>query len=303
MLPFRLTITAAQRQELQRRLKTAEQLGNLRVVKWILALFAVAHEHSVAHAAHVLNLCVAQVERYVGRFLIYGVKGVCFDKPTGRKAKLTKEQKQELAALIDAGPEQAGFSGACWRSPMIQQLILTRFGVSYSVFYIAELLKNFGFSFQKARFVSAHLDELKRREWQQKTWPEILRLARQQQALLLLGDEASFPQWGTLCYTWARTGQQPAVKTSGKRQSYKVFGLIDYFTGRFFYRATSEKVESTAYRAFLHQVLAQTGQFIVLVQDGARYHHQCRDAAVLCCTGRTAQGLSVAQLLAGLQSD
>ena len=41
---------------------------------------------------------------------------------------------------------------------------------------------------------------------------------------------------GQLTYTWARRGQQPKVKTSGKRKGYKVFGLIEYFTGRFFYQ-------------------------------------------------------------------
>jgi hypothetical protein len=68
-----------------------------------------------------------------------------------------------------------------------------------------------------------------RQEWCTTTWPHILRLAKARQALLLFGDEASFPQWGTLTYTWARRGQQPTVKTSGKRKGYKVFGLIDYF--------------------------------------------------------------------------
>ncbi|MEW6125997.1 MAG: winged helix-turn-helix domain-containing protein [Acidobacteriota bacterium] len=42
------------------------------------------------------------------------------------------------------------FSSACWRAPMIQQLILEKFAVTYSVFYIARLLKRLGFSYQTA---------------------------------------------------------------------------------------------------------------------------------------------------------
>ena len=39
-------------------------------------------------------------------------------------------------------------------------MIFARFGVYYNVFYIAQLLKNLGFSFyQKAAFVSDHLHE------------------------------------------------------------------------------------------------------------------------------------------------
>jgi len=272
MLNFRLTITTDQRQALDRKLAAAQHLGDLRLAKFILTIFAVVHYQETQQAALVLQLSVAQVEGYVHKFLCYGVTGVAFTKPTGRRPKLRKQQQQELCRLIEAGPQDCGFSGACWRSPMIQHLIKDRFGVSYNVFYIAELLKNLGFSYQKAAFVSAHLDEVTRRRWRSKTWTQILRLAREKKALLLFGDEASFPQWGTLSYTWARRGEQPVVKTSGKRRGWKVFGLIDYFTGRFFHQGLEGRFTSASYTAFLQRVLAQTTGHLILIQDGARYH-------------------------------
>ena len=269
---FRLTITTEQRQALDRKLTSAHQLGDLRLVKFILTIFAVGHYQDTAQAALVLQLSAAQVEAYVHKFLCYGVCGVAFKKPAGRRPKLTKEQQQELSRLIEAGPQACGFSGACWRSPMIQQLIKERFGVSYNVFYIAELLKNLGFSYQKAAFVSDHLDEVARRRWRTHVWPEILRLQREKKALLLFGDEASFPQWGTLSYTWARRGQPPLIKTSGKRKGWKVFGLLDYFTGRFFHQGLEGRFTSASYMAFLARVLEETSQHLILIQDGARYH-------------------------------
>jgi hypothetical protein len=117
---------------------------------------------------------------------------------------------------------------------MIQDLISQRFGISYCVNYISQLLKNVGFSYQKAKFVADHKDPANRNEWLEKTWPEIMRLAKIINALILFGDEAPFPQWGTLTYTWAKCGQQPTVKTSGIRKGYKVTGLIEYFSGRLF---------------------------------------------------------------------
>ena len=272
MLSFRLTITTDQRQALERKLTTAQQLGDLRLVKFILAIFAVVHYQETAQAALVLQLSVAQVEAYVHKFLCYGASGVGFKKSSGRRPKLTTEQQRELCRLIEAGPPVCGFNGACWRSPMIQQLIKDRFGVSYTVFYVAELLKNLGFSYQKAAFVSDHLDEVARRRWCSRTWPEVVRQARAKKALLLFGDEASFPQWGTLTYTWARCGTQPVVKTSGKRKGWKVFGLIDYFTGRFFHQGLEGRFTSATYTAFLARVLKQTRGHVILIQDGARYH-------------------------------
>ena len=104
------------------------------------------------------------------------------EKALRRPPQLSKAQKHELAALIEAGPVQAGFASACWRSPMIQPLIYERFSVYDNVFSIAQLLKHLGFSYQKAACVSDHLNEAKRQEWCTTTWPQILTLAKAQHA-------------------------------------------------------------------------------------------------------------------------
>ena len=179
----------------------------------------------------VLRVHEKTLAAWIRGFCCYGLNGAPRQKPTGRPPKLPPTQNAALATLSAEGPLQAGLSGACWRSPMIQQLIDDRFGVFSKVFYSAQLLKNLGFSYQKAAVVSDHLNEAPRHEWCTTTWPQILIVANAPAALLLFGDEASFPQWGTLSYTWARRGQQPRVKTSGKRKGYKVFGVIEDFTG------------------------------------------------------------------------
>jgi transposase len=272
MCSVRFTLTTYSRKAMKRRLKTAQQQGNLRQVKYLLAILAVGDGRSFAEVAEVLRVHEKTVAAWVGRFCCDGIHGAPRQKPTGRPPKLTPTHQAALATLIDEGPLQAGFSGACWRSPMIQQLMYDRFGVFYHVFYMAQLLKNLGFRYQKAAFVSDPLDEGKRQAWGPTTWPQMLRLANEQKALLWFGDEASFPQWGTLSYTWARRGHQPMVKTSGKRKGYKVFGVIEYFTGRFWYQGQEGRLTSETYMAFLTRVLAQVTQPIMLIQDGAKYH-------------------------------
>jgi transposase len=272
MCCVRFTISASYRKVVEGRLQIAQRLGRLRQVKYLLAILAVLDGQSFAQVALVLRMHEKTVATWFHAFCCYGLQEMPRTKPPGRPPKLTPTQKAALATLIEEGPVKAGFSGACWRSPMIQQLIVERFGVYYNVFYIAQLLKNLGFSYQKAAFVSDHLNEAKRQEWRTQTWPQILRRAHARNALLLFGDEASFPQWGTLTYTWARRGQQPQVKTSGKRKGYKVFGLIDYFTGRLFYQGQEGRLNSATYIAFLKGVLEHTTRPIILIQDGARYH-------------------------------
>jgi hypothetical protein len=58
----------------------------------------------------------------------------------------------------------------------------------------------------------------------------------------------------------------------GARKAYKVFGLIDYFSGQFFYKAHTGRFNSQSYAAFLLDVLSQTTQPVGMIQDGAQYH-------------------------------
>ena len=273
MCSFRFTIPSRYRQDVEKKLKVAQALGDRSQINRWMVILAVINRQSLQDVATILCLDLRTVEKYVAEFVFYGLKGAPRKKSSGRPGNLKPHQKDELRQLIKDGPDKCGFSGACWRSPMIQQLILDRFGVCYNVFYIAQLMHNLGFSWQKAAFVSDHLNEEKRRQWRCQTWPHILRLRHQRQALLLFGDEASFPQWGTLSYTWAPVGEQPKIKTSGKRKGYKVFGLIEYLTGQLFYQGQEGRLNSDSYIAFLRGVLDQTGdRYLILIQDGARYH-------------------------------
>lgn len=271
-MTFTLRLTPLLRQQLYHRLHQAYANGALRLVKRIHALLAIAEGMTVGEVAAMLDIGEQTVRDYLNRFFWRGGASLVYQRPPGRPSKLTPTQRKELSTLIAAGPPAAGYPSGCWSATIIQDLIYRHFGVAYHPHYICTLLDNLGFSYQKARFVSAHLDGATRLEWCQKTWPRVLRKARQRKALLLFGDEASFAQWGSLSYTWAPKGQQPEVPTSGIRKAYKVFGLIDYFSGRLFYKAHTERFNSDSYAAFLRDVLTQTTRHVFVIQDGARYH-------------------------------
>lgn len=99
--------------------------------------------------------------------------------------------------LLEAGPQAVGCETACWTSVLIRVLIWREFGVLYNCQYVCTLLHNLGFSFQKARFVSDHLDAARRQAWLQEKWPMILRAAKRCKGWILFEDEASFAQWGS----------------------------------------------------------------------------------------------------------
>jgi transposase len=271
---IRISLKSSDREKLVERLRQAYASGQLRLVKRIHALLYILDGKTVDEVTAILDLSEQSVYTYVEAFILQGLDSLVYRRPPGRPPKLTQSQRKELSRLIDEGPEAAGYDCGCWTTGLIQDLILTRFGVEYNLHYLAELLKNMNYSYQRARFVSDHLKDVaaEQKEWMEKTWPEILRLAKAQKALLLFGDECSFAQWGSLSYTWARRGQQPTVKTSGKRTAYKVFGFIEYFTGALFYQGHTGKFNSASYQDFIIGVLARTKKHLFILQDGAKYH-------------------------------
>ena len=270
-MDIRIRCSREKVKELMSVLQRAYERGDVRGVKQISAILRIHEGQKVKFVAELLGVTVQTGYNWLKAFLLEGCASFQLKRSPGRKPRLSKAQKQELKQCLLSSPTDHGYDCGCWNSLLVQDLIYKKWGVLYHRGYICNLLHNLGFSWQKARFVSDHLDHAKRKEWKG-NWHNIVAQARQTGALLLFGDEASFPQWGTLSYTWALKGCQPTVATSGKRKAYKVFGLIDYFTGRLFYQCHTGRFNSESYEGFLLYVMKQTNQHIILIHDNARYH-------------------------------
>lgn len=272
MMNMRIVFSKETVNQLVTALQKAYKAGDAKMVKRVSALIELSRREPVSAVSQKLDASRTSIYEWLKAYMVEGEEGLKPEWKGGRPSGLTSSQKKQLSELVKAGPAAAGFVAGGWNSVMIQDLIWREFGVLYNVHYVCELLKNMGFSFQKARFISDHLDEAKRLAWMTLVWPTIYAQAKQAGGYILFGDEASFAQWGSLGYTWAPKGEQPTVRTSGKRRAYKVFGLIEFFTGQVFFQGIQDKFKSETYIAFLTRVLEQTSVPLLLIQDGARYH-------------------------------
>ncbi len=274
-LPFDSTTTRTLADHLQ----AAFRQGDLPSIKRMMVLLLLSDSQPVSSVSARLGVSRATIYAWRHAFLVNGFASLCSRSSPGRPAKLTLSQKHQLQELLEAGPQGAGYPSGCWNSPLIQHLIQRTFGQRYNVQYLSAFMHQLGFSYQKARYVSDHLDEERRQHWLKQEWPAIREESRRRKTLLLFADEASFAQWGSLGYTWALKGHQPVVKTCGKRKGYKVFGMVDYITGRLFARGQTERFTAERYCDFLFSVLEATTDPIILVQDGAKYHTAARTQA------------------------
>ena len=279
---LRIQLNRATIKDLHSRLQHAYRRNDVRLVRRTTVLIdLLVHHVPVAVLCERWDLSPACIYGWQQAFVLRGLDSLVYSHGGGRRPKLAPKQKRRLVELIDAGPLVVGCETACWTSVLIRVLIWREFGVLYNCQYVCTLLHNLGFSFQKARFVSDHLDAARRQHWLQQEWPRILRAAQRRKGLILFEDEASFAQWGSLSYTWARRGQQPEVKTRGKRKGYKVFGAIEYFSGRLFYQGIEGRFNSESYQRFLQMLMEQTTQPLCLIHDGARYHTSAATQAFL----------------------
>jgi transposase len=279
---IRIQCSRATVKDLHSRLQHAYRRDDVRLVRRITVVIdLLVHHVPVDVLQERWGLSISCLYQWRQDFLLRGLDSLVYHQSGGRRPKLTPKQKKRLVELIEAGPLVVGCETACWNSVLIRVLIWREFGVLYNCQYVCTLLHNLGFSFQKARFVSDHLDAAKRLAWLAEKWPAILRTAKRRGGLILFEDEASFAQWGSLSYTWARRGRQPEVPTSGKRKGYKVFGAIEYFSGRLFSQGIEGRFNSESYQGFLQLILDQTTEHLFLIHDGARYHTSAATQAFL----------------------
>ncbi len=227
---------------------------------------------SIEKAASLVKKSHECVRLWLSEFMLKGVASLNIKWPRGRQPKITKTQIRELKKILSNPPHNAGYNGGCWNAAIICDLIKKLFKIKYSVKYLPQLLKRIGLSYQKAKFFAAKASPKKREDWMKRTWPHILRKAKKLNAMILFGDEASFALWGSLAYSWAPRGKQPLVPTNGNRKNLKVFGMIDYFSGKLFSQIIDGKLNGDSYLKFLKKVMRETSEKVIIIQDGAPYH-------------------------------
>lgn len=120
-----------------------------------------------------LDVTRGAINRWLQWFNAMGPDGLRTGKAPGAAPRLSKAQKEELTATIEAGPQVAGFTTGIWTGPMVGDWIRRRFGVRYHNHYVPELLHQLGFSVQRPRKRLACADAEAQAAWLRERFPAI----------------------------------------------------------------------------------------------------------------------------------
>jgi transposase len=86
---------------------------------------------------------------------------------------LTAAQRRQLARLVVAGPEAAGYATSLWTCRRIVDVIRHRFKVVYHPDHVGRLLRACGFSPQRPQPRAKERDDRRVREWVQQDWARV----------------------------------------------------------------------------------------------------------------------------------
>src|SRR3954463_15364478 len=132
-----------------RRLAAASKHANQS--RRLLSMAAVLDGMSRADAARIGGMDRQTLRDWVHRFNERGPEGLKDSWSKGHPPRLSAEQLEQLAEVVETGPERAVHGVVRWRRVDLQQIVAERFGVAYHERTIGKILKQLGFSHVSAR--------------------------------------------------------------------------------------------------------------------------------------------------------
>jgi transposase len=127
----------------------------------------------LAEIAHFLGVSLSSVKRWKHAWKDGGIAALAAKNHPGPASKLSSGQKQELVAILKAGPIAAGYSTDLWTCPRIVELVRKKFGVTYHPDHLGRMLHDLGFSPQKPQQVAREQDRQAIERWRAEHWPRI----------------------------------------------------------------------------------------------------------------------------------
>lgn len=204
-----------------------------------------------------------------------GIKSLRATKAPGPGLALDEKQSCALLKAIRRPATKLGYATDLWSGPRLRHFIKHEFGIEYHRKHMPRLLRYLGLNFKFPERRALEQDPIAVREWKKKRFPEILKFASKNAALVFYADEALVSLIPYVGRTWAFPRSRPIVRVSGRRGQHVGITAAVNAQGRMGFELTREKEMFTAkvFLRFIRKLRREyPGRVIVLIVDGAPTH-------------------------------
>lgn len=188
-------------------------------------------------------------------------------------AKLTREQKQQLAAVLAKPPSDYGIPARFWSIRPLKHYVLAQWGVEYGSDESYRLIfKLVNYSFKLPAKFNIRRDEAAIAARMAQIIREIKPRMKDKAWEVLAGDETR-AVWETLLRrAWLPKGAKTVIKTSMTKSGQSFFGALNLKSGREHTWAIPWQNQTQIIRVLKKLKRAYPGKRICLIWDNAKWH-------------------------------
>jgi transposase len=125
---------------------------NYKIGVRLFAVLQVANGYSSRKLEEFYQTSFKQITNWVHRFEKEGLEGLKDKAGRGRKSNLNDEHREELTKILNKDtPLDHGYNTATWTGPILIDWIKNKYNIEYKKTQIYNVLKELGFSHQKAK--------------------------------------------------------------------------------------------------------------------------------------------------------
>lgn len=241
-----------------RQIKDRKIADRLRVILYK----ADGHKHHVI--AHLLQMSINDVTKYLRLYLHGGIEAVCTTKYQGKQPRLTEEQQAALTVELKTHIYNTAEQVIVW--------VEEQFGVCYTLRGMHTLLKRLRFTYKKNRLVPSRADPEAQRQFVR--WFEKIRAELGPDDRIYFSDAAHVKHNAEAGYAWSAVGEPHLIPTNSGRQRYNILGAYCTQTHEHVFLLTENNITRDTVIALLALLRTKhpgDGR-IHLILDNVSYH-------------------------------
>ncbi|WP_245808216.1 IS630 family transposase [Deinococcus hopiensis] len=189
---------------------------------------------------------------------------------TGRPRQMTEEQREQLRALLQEGPQAHGFADPTWTTPRVRE-VLGLLGIWYHRDHVRKVLHGLGWTPQKPESRALERDEKRVMTWVETVRPEVEKKG---------GPRG--PRW-SISMRWASASRvsrgepgrpgasRPWFPLPANWEKLSTIGAIAS-SGHFFQHTKARAIRGDDVIAFFKHLLQHLQGDLVIVLDNAGIH-------------------------------